>query len=751
MIERISTILVFFFLITNSFFAQQNVNLNPDPNGDPWYVDNYKLPSDMELVPKEEIRKVLQWRREKNKTLPYRLSHMYSPYMRPVFVQSGGSCGAASQICYMFGYEINNHRGLEVDGTDLTRLYPSHFTFMTVDEHSTQPQMAWFNGIPNAFFYGGETYSTIYGREVMSADDDPEYGWMQGYGSWKNAMKNKLDYNRFIFIETPEDLEFLKGWLFDHNGDTLDFNEGGVAGTGLAISGADIVRIPQGMYAQNQYIMRDWGPNFDHAMTFVGWDDSVAYDFNDDGQITNDMDITGDGIVDMADWERGAMITLNSWGDGWGNNGMVYIPYRVLKIHRQSAEFYHIRKNYEPKLIFKIEMKFSKRNALKLVIGIARDTSALRPERIAYAHHFIKQGRGAVPMLGRWADGQMHDEPMKFELDLTDLTYGFDLSRPFKIFLQIITLRTGGEGEILHLGAVEYYTNPNGNEIQAEIPDSFLDDGKVYYFPVVMPAIPDFTSPENIFINQRKLSVYYVDSQETTRENGRATNVLDGYPNTIWHTKYEDPLPHEIQFKLDSSYVISGFEYLPREHGGKDSHGRVKDFEIYVSEDPNDWGTPIYTGAFCNTPRVRRIFFDTPKRGQYVRFVALSEVNGTNWTTMSEFNLFTPNTPNDVEDSNPTPDKFVLYQNYPNPFNPATTISYSVPKASVMTGKQSVVNVALMVYNALGQKVATLVNEAQTPGGYSVQFNAKGLPSGVYFYTLRTDNFIRTRKMILLK
>ncbi len=91
---------------------------------------------------------------------------------------------------------------------------------------------------------------------------------------------------------------------------------------------------------------------------------------------------------------------------------------------------------------------------------------------------------------------------------------------------------------------------------------------------------------------------------------------------------------------------------------------------------------------------------------------------------------------------------FKLNQNYPNPFNPTTTISYSIP--NVVTGKQSV-NVTLDVYNALGQKIATLVNKAQAPGNYSVQFNAENLPSGVYFYTLRASNFVTTKKMVLMK
>jgi uncharacterized delta-60 repeat protein len=100
--------------------------------------------------------------------------------------------------------------------------------------------------------------------------------------------------------------------------------------------------------------------------------------------------------------------------------------------------------------------------------------------------------------------------------------------------------------------------------------------------------------------------------------------------------------------------------------------------------------------------------------------------------------------------------KFKLSQNYPNPFNPTTTISYSISTPPVIARseatKQSVVNVVLTVYNTLGQKIATLVNnKEQAPGSYTVQFDASNLPSGVYFYSLHTGNFSDTKKMLLLK
>ena len=89
-----------------------------------------------------------------------------------------------------------------------------------------------------------------------------------------------------------------------------------------------------------------------------------------------------------------------------------------------------------------------------------------------------------------------------------------------------------------------------------------------------------------------------------------------------------------------------------------------------------------------------------------------------------------------------TPTEYSLDQNYPNPFNPSTVISYSIQKEG---------NVELEIFNILGQKVSTLVDQVQAAGRYKVSFNANVLSSGVYFYSLRTGNFIQIKKMLLLK
>jgi hypothetical protein len=97
----------------------------------------------------------------------------------------------------------------------------------------------------------------------------------------------------------------------------------------------------------------------------------------------------------------------------------------------------------------------------------------------------------------------------------------------------------------------------------------------------------------------------------------------------------------------------------------------------------------------------------------------------------------------DVEDYKPLPEKFVLEQNYPNPFNPSTTIKFSLPEKS---------NVNLSIYNILGQRVATLINDEMESGVHEVIFDASKIASGVYFYQLSIkDKFFDTKKMILIK
>ena len=88
------------------------------------------------------------------------------------------------------------------------------------------------------------------------------------------------------------------------------------------------------------------------------------------------------------------------------------------------------------------------------------------------------------------------------------------------------------------------------------------------------------------------------------------------------------------------------------------------------------------------------------------------------------------------------PDEFALKQNYPNPFNPSTIIGFSLPSSG---------NITMIIYSLLGEEIITLVDEYKQAGTYEIHFDGSALSSGTYFYTLKSNNRISTKRMLLVK
>jgi lysophospholipase L1-like esterase len=133
--------------------------------------------------------------------------------------------------------------------------------------------------------------------------------------------------------------------------------------------------------------------------------------------------------------------------------------------------------------------------------------------------------------------------------------------------------------------------------------------------------------------------VVYVDSEETAAEDGRGRNAIDGDPNTIWHTEYslaQPEPPHEIQIDLGSAYQLSGFRYLPRQDASV--NGTIRDYLFYVSRDGREWGGPVASGGWPDDQQEKAVLF-APTFGQFVRLVALSEVNNKEYTAAAEIQV----------------------------------------------------------------------------------------------------------------
>jgi hypothetical protein len=139
--------------------------------------------------------------------------------------------------------------------------------------------------------------------------------------------------------------------------------------------------------------------------------------------------------------------------------------------------------------------------------------------------------------------------------------------------------------------------------------------------------------------NKIVLTVVKVDSEETAGENGRGTNAVDGKPNTIWHTQWQDASPehpHEIIIELTPPSTIKGFTYLPRQDDM--DNGSIKDYEFYVSNDGKDFGQPVSKGTFASGKEKKTATFEAKKCG-FIKLKALSEINDGAWTSAAEIGV----------------------------------------------------------------------------------------------------------------
>jgi hypothetical protein len=193
-----------------------------------------------------------------------------------------------------------------------------------------------------------------------------------------------------------------------------------------------------------------------------------------------------------------------------------------------------------------------------------------------------------------------------------------------------------------------------------------------------------------------------------------------------------------IYFNIDSVTYFAG--YLMYTTNGGETWDEPQKFT------PDE---PLLDWKYISTVAVYPVFGIIPYQSTILHFVLQADSLEGNSNPLSlnaqyyhaSIETLIPDIWDAVEDESQFSD-FKLEQNYPNPFNPSTKIKYQIPVGGFVT---------LKVYDVLGNEVVTLVNEEKPAGSYDLEFNAVGLPSGIYFYTLRATNYIQTRKMILLK
>ena len=150
-----------------------------------------------------------------------------------------------------------------------------------------------------------------------------------------------------------------------------------------------------------------------------------------------------------------------------------------------------------------------------------------------------------------------------------------------------------------------------------------------------------------MFINKSIWKLVSADSQHSGNE---ASLAFDDNLSTFWHTEYsgtEPACPHTLIVDMNNTYNVTAFTYNARNDGNQ--NGMVKSYEVYLSMDGNEWGSPVAKGEFKNTTAMQVATLKTPTQGRYIKFVALSEINGNKWTSAAEIGIQAKPSSSDVK------------------------------------------------------------------------------------------------------
>lgn len=385
--------------------------------------------------------------------VPVSVDNSTQPFFRSITTQSGYECGQSAGVAFNFTYEIDRVRGLPANNAN--NQYPTHFVWDFLNNGYNYQGASFFDSweIVRAC---GTMNVTDYGGTLNSGG---EKRWISGYNVYYNGMKNRLNSVKAIRCDNPAGLQTLKYWLWDHlEGSTV----GGVANFYAKYYSTVPTVFPAGTPEAGKYVQTAWSPSPSHAWTVCGYNDSVRYDYNNDGQYTNSTDITGDGIVDMHDWEIGGLKFANGYaGTGWCNQGFCYMMYKTLAddigyggIWEHTVYVLDVKETCDPQLTMKVTLKHTSRDKLKVTVGMTTNISASSPDHIYEYPIFNNQG-GPYYMQGGSSEA---DKTIEFGLDLTPILSDLATGQIAKYFLEVQENdpANGSAGEIVQMALIDY-------------------------------------------------------------------------------------------------------------------------------------------------------------------------------------------------------------------------------------------------------------------------------------------------------
>jgi hypothetical protein len=451
---------------------------------------------------------------QKRAVLPAKLDNTERfPYFPGIFNQTGGSCAQSSGVHYNFTYAINAARNRSVDGNS-KNIYPSHYTYNFLNRGDDKNGSWYFDGW-NIIDANGCPNENNYSNSFAC---DGKF-WMTGYDNYYQGMKNKILDVFTIKIQNEAGLNTLKNWLYNGiDGKTIG---------GIANFSAGVYDYIYRLKSVNP-IIHQFDTVSNHALTIVGYDDEIKYDYNKDGKFTNNIDLNNDQVIDVRDWEIGAVKIANSWGTYWGLNGFAYVMYKVLAEKLEQGGIWnnmiHVIKakdSYSPKITGKVSIDHSSREKLKISFGVTTDLNKQTPDHMIDFPIFNYQG-GDFNLNGN----NLKDQVIELGFDLTGLLSYINPNQPAKFFLIVNEKdsNNNASGKIHRFSMLDYTDSINPIEKIANISNIEINNNTTTYVPLLDQF--KFNKPEII---QDEISFYNLKQQNTFQ-----LTSINNAPPTKW-------------------------------------------------------------------------------------------------------------------------------------------------------------------------------------------------------------------------
>lgn len=280
------------------------------------------------------------------------------PWFPPVTRQQSYSCSQQTGLYYLFTSEWNRTHGLSA-ATTANRFSPYFSYALLASDKSGRSHVV--DGWRAAQYTG-----------VPLEADSPRYSntLMHGYDRYLRAMRHRVADWDLIPVRDEAGIRRAKSLIAAGHPLACDFQiRDAVVRTVLPppVPGG-------GKPASTRKVVQQWGTKgAGHAMVYAGYDDSIGFDFNRDGKITSNVDITGDGRVTLADQERGAFLVVNPWGSGWGENGRAWAPYRHHAVTKWPWSGYvgtvRAQAASHPRLTLKLRLRAADRQNVVITAG----------------------------------------------------------------------------------------------------------------------------------------------------------------------------------------------------------------------------------------------------------------------------------------------------------------------------------------------------------------------------------------------